>query len=180
MSSQTQTSSETQTKTPKITDRKVPSPKQTTLEENKEIVRRMLDDAFNAQNLDLLKEVVSPEFLGRSLTVFPPADEHGIEDRRKTYEAFYTAMPDVHAETLEMIAEGDLVVVRDRFTGTHTGDFAGYPPTGNKVDYTVIHIYRIADGKIVDDWTLLDSLTLMQQMGAVAPLAPPPPPSGKS
>ena len=165
----TQTSAPTQT----IAQRSVAAGKTTTPEENKAIVRRMLDEAFNARNLDLLDELVSPNFLGHPLSAFPPVDAHGIEGRRKEYELFYAAMPDVHAETLEMAAEGDLVFVRDRFTGTHQGELAGYPPTGNQVDYMVVHIYRIADGKIVDDWTLLDSLSLMQQIGAVPPLAPP-------
>lgn len=67
----------------------------------------------------------------------------------------------------EMIAEGDLVSVRGRTRGTHKGPFMGIPPTGKSFDVPIFITYRVAGGKIVDHWMLLDTATMMQQLGVV-------------
>lgn len=82
------------------------------------------------------------------------------------------AFPLYRLETEEMIAEGDLVSLRGRVRGTHLGEFHGMPPTGKPVDFALFLTYRIAGGKIVDHWMLMDSLTMMQQLGmAPAPVS---------
>ena len=66
-----------------------------------------------------------------------------------------------------MIAEGDKVVVRFRASGTQKGAFQGIPPTGRQIIMTGAAIYRIAGGKIAEDWAFMDALSIMRQLGAI-------------
>ncbi len=68
---------------------------------------------------------------------------------------------------MTLFAEGDKVVVRYRFTGTHSGPFLGVAPTGKTVSVQGIAIYRIAEGRIVEGWALSDTWGAMQQLGAI-------------
>jgi predicted ester cyclase len=66
-----------------------------------------------------------------------------------------------------MVAEGDRVVTKKTVSATHTGEFAGIPPTGNRVELTYVDILRLRDGRIVEHWLSMDQLTFMQQLGAI-------------
>jgi len=81
---------------------------------------------------------------------------------------FYQAIPDARAEVLEIVAEGDKVVVVDRFGGTHHGEFLGRTGTGDRIEWTAIHIYTIRGGKVLEDAYLRDELAIMQQLGSLA------------
>ena len=74
-----------------------------------------------------------------------------------------------------MIAEGDKVMTRLSAYGTQTGWLFGIPPTGKQISMTAIAIHRIANDKIVEHWSEIDNLGLMQQLGVVPPLEVPPP-----
>ncbi|MBH8552463.1 ester cyclase [Nostocaceae cyanobacterium CENA357] len=65
----------------------------------------------------------------------------------------------------DVIAESDQVVTRGTFSGTHSREFMGIPPTGKQVTFSVIHIDRVMDGKIVEHWGQGDTMELMQQLG---------------
>jgi len=78
------------------------------------------------------------------------------------------AFPDFRAEIHLMLEDGDKVVTRKTFHGTHEGDFAGIPPTGTEVAFDVIDIVRIRSGQIAEHWNIVDQLGLLQQLG-VAP-----------
>ena len=71
----------------------------------------------------------------------------------------------LHAE--DMIAEGDKVACRCQAVGTHTGTLFGIPPSGNNVKVPLFIIYQVQNGKIVDHWMQLDTLSFMQQIGAI-------------
>lgn len=90
--------------------------------------------------------------------------EQPLKDHIAMAEA---AFPLYSIDIEEMIAEGDLVSIRGRFQGTHKGSFMGTPPTGKSFDVEIWLTYRIAGGKIVDHWMLLDNAALMQQLGLV-------------
>ncbi len=140
------------------------------LETNKAIALR-LAEIFNGRRLDLLEDVLHPEFRGRGISAFPPGGpEVGPGARRKLYEMFYQAIPDARAEVLNVVAEGDKVVVVDRFGGTHRGELFGRPGTGNRIEWTAIHIYTIRDGKVLEDAIMMDAFAIMQQLGLVPSL----------
>ena len=134
------------------------------LETNKAIALRLVE-VFNGRRLDLLEDVLHPEFRGRGISAFPP-ERPGVGPgaRRKLYETFYQAIPDARAEVLDVVAEGDKVVVLDRFGGTHRGEFFGSPGTGTHIEWTAIHIYTLRDGKVFEDAYMRDELAIMQQL----------------
>ena len=135
------------------------------LEANKAIALRLVE-VFNGRRLDLLEDVLHPEFRERGLSAFPPAGPAvGPGARRKLYEMFYRAIPDARAEVLDVVAEGDKVVLVDRFGGTHRGEFLGRPGTGDRIEWMAIHIYTIRDGKVLEDAVMTDALAMTQQLG---------------
>ncbi|HKA20437.1 MAG TPA: ester cyclase [Blastocatellia bacterium] len=140
------------------------------LETNKAIALRLVE-VFNGRRLDLLEDVLHPEFRERGLSAFPPEGrEVGPGARRKLYEMFYQAIPDARAEVLDVVAEGDKVVIADRFGGTHRGEFLGRPGTGDRIEWMAIHIYTIRDGKVLEDAVMTDALAMVQQLGLVPSL----------
>ena len=141
------------------------------LEANKASARRLVEDVFNGRRLALLEDVLHPEFRGRSIAAFPPeSPEVGPGARRKLYEMFSQAIPDARAEVLDVVAEGDKVVLVDRFGGTHRGEVFGRPGTGDRIAWMAIHIDTMRDGKILEDAVTPDALAMMQQRG-LAPSA---------
>ena len=119
------------------------------IEENKELIRRYNDEIWNKHNLEKFDD-------------FAIGEESADHVRQ-----FLTAFSNVQLTIDDLIAEGDKVVARLRATATNTGEFAGNPPTGNKVEIHSIRIYRIADNKIVETWAMQDRLGLMEQLGLV-------------
>ena len=109
---------------------------------------------------------VSPT--GEGAKQVPPDEpEVGPGARRKLYEMFIQAIPDARGEVLDVIAEGDKVVLVDRFGGTHHGEFLGRPGTGDRIEWMAIHIYTIRDGKVLQDAYMRDELAIAQQLGLV-------------
>ena len=78
-----------------------------------------------------------------------------------------SAFPDWHVEVVDQLAEGDQVATRYVLSGTHEGDLAGIPPTGKPFSVEGMIIARVAEGKAVERWAHLDTLSLMQQLGVV-------------
>ena len=135
------------------------------LEVNRAIALRLVE-VFNGRQLDLLEDVLHPEFRGRGISAFAPdGPEVGPGARRKLYEMFIQAIPDARGEVLDLVAEGDKVVLVDRFGGTHRGEFFGRPGTGDRIEWMAIHIYTIRDGKVLEDAYMRDELAVMQQLG---------------
>jgi predicted ester cyclase len=95
---------------------------------------------------------------------------------RMMREGLLAAFPDFHLTIEDQIAEGDKVVTRVTFRGTHLGEYRGIAPTGRQVVYGGIAVDRIADGRVVEGWHQADQLGLLRQLGAtVAPAAQPRP-----
>ena len=133
------------------------------VEENKAAVRRLIDEAWNKGNLDVIDDVLSPEYV---LHISAP----GAKDRAGYHEAvrmYRSAFPDFQFTIEDMIAEGDKVVVRATMGGTQEGALMGMAPTGKKLTHTAIAIRRFQGGKVVEEWVETDMMGLMQQMGIV-------------
>ncbi len=86
---------------------------------------------------------------------------------RQLVAMFRTAFPDLHVTFEQELADGDCVIHRGYITGTHQGEFQGIPPTGKQVKMKSIDIWRIANGKAVENWVQFDMLGLMQQLGVI-------------
>ena len=134
---------------------------------NKTVALRLIE-VFNSRRLDLLDDVLHPEFRGRGMSaVAPDEPEVGPGARRKLYEMFYEAIPDARGEVVDVVAEGDKVVLIDRFGRMHRGEFFGRPGTVDRIEWMAIHIYTIRDGKVLEDAYMRDELAIMQQLGPV-------------
>lgn len=132
------------------------------IEENKNIVRRY-QEAYNNNDLDSLDEVMAVDVLTPKIM---PGMSSGLEGAKAVHRRSLLGMPNFHTTIDDLIAEGDKVVARVTMTGTHTGDFWGFPATGNRVTFTGIYIARIENGKIVEHWGEEDGISLMQQIGS--------------
>jgi steroid delta-isomerase-like uncharacterized protein len=139
-------------------------PRRMHAEANKQVVRRFVDEYQTAANEQSFAELLHPEVVDRSR---PAGIAEGAEGVRQQFEAFRAAFPDFHAVIHDQIAEGDKVVTRKVFHGTHRGELMGIPPTGREVQIEVIDIVRVEDGQIVEHWNVVDRLGLLQQLGAL-------------
>lgn len=134
------------------------------LDQNKQIVRRLVDEAQNAGHLDVVDELLSEDFVDHSPLEGLPGNREGV---RILFGALRQAFPDLRVEISEQIAEDDRVVTRKTFRGTHDGPFLGLPATGSSVRFEVIDILTIRDRRICEHRLVLDKLSLMQQLGAI-------------
>jgi steroid delta-isomerase-like uncharacterized protein len=134
------------------------------LEENKALVRRFVDEVQCRHNLAALDVLCSPDFVDRSGMTNPPT----VEGSRQFFTMMFAAFPDMRFVIRQQIAEGDKVMTHKTFHGTHLGPFMGIPATGKTVTIDVMDIYTVTGGRITEHWTVGDMLGLMQQIG-VAP-----------
>ena len=135
------------------------------VEENKAIVRRFIEAKYT-RNADVnsLDEFICPDY---------GSEERGIrgleEYRQRFIDNSNSFMAECEGTIEEMIAEGDKVVVRGTWSGTHKGTFRGIAPTGKRWTIGVMIIYQLADGKIVDERMQVDWLSIWRQIGAYPP-----------
>ena len=132
-------------------------------EANKALVRRVLEQVFNQRHVALIDELY-PDCVFRS----PSIGEVRGEAYRQFMRSVIAAFPDGRWTVEDQVAEGDKVVTRWSFLGTHGGTLMGIAATGKQVSGAGIMIDRIADGKFAEEWEEWDTLGMMQQLGAVA------------
>ncbi len=132
-------------------------------ESNKIVVRRFLE-AFNAGNLAGVAAVCAPNVVVHNSGAPDPLNLEGF---RQLAGVFLAAFPGGKHTIEDLIAEGDKVVSRVTYRGTHTGDLMGIPPTYKSVTVSAMIIDQLADGKIVESWRLFDQMAMMQQLGVI-------------
>jgi predicted ester cyclase len=131
-------------------------------EENKAVVRRVMEEVINEGHLDAIEELFAEDYVDHSL----PKGRSHREGLKEHHSVIRAAFPDWHTSGEYLSAEGDRVVYRGINSGTHRGEFMGLSPTGKRYSVEEIRIYRIAGGKIVEHWGLLAMMRLMKQLGA--------------
>jgi steroid delta-isomerase-like uncharacterized protein len=133
-------------------------------EENKSIVRRFFE-LYDSGQIDVLEqEVLDPNVVVHLSGMPAPLDRAAF---KQTGLAFHAGFPDHHSTIEDQIAEGDKVVTRSTFRGTHRNELQGLPPTGKEVTFTQLNIHRLARGRIVEAWAMFDQFGLMQQLGII-------------
>jgi len=135
------------------------------LDENKAIVRRLVDEAQTQGRLEVVDELLADDFIDHTPLEGLPGTREGV---RMLFAALRAAFPDLRVEISEQIAEDDKVVTRKTFNGTHGGPFLGLAPTGSPVRFEVIDVLTIRDRKICEHRVVLDKLDLLRQLGAMA------------
>ena len=138
-------------------------------ESNKALSRRLLDEAFNAGNIDVIDELVTTDFVNHDAAL--PEPMVGPDAAKATISGYRTAFPDLRITIEEQIADDQAVATRWSAKGTHEGDLMGMAPTGKQATVTGITIDRIVDGRIAESWTNWDTLGMLQQLGVVPVLA---------
>lgn len=135
------------------------------VEENRALIQRFVDEAFNRGNLDVVDEIYAPVYVGH--TAGFPDQTLGPEGVKEFVELYRSAFPDLHTTIEDMVTEGDKLVYRWTAVGTHQGELLGVAPSSNRMEITGITIDRIEDGKIVETWNNFDQLGMMRQIGAM-------------
>jgi steroid delta-isomerase-like uncharacterized protein len=135
---------------------------QTEIERNKSMTRKIFD-YFNRHDLDALGKAHSADHVFH-FQGMPQSDWNG---HRAMIESFFQAFPDLRLTIEDLIAEDDKVTVRFTVSGTNEGPFQGMPATGKKVNIDGIAIQRFTEGKRVEEWLVLDTMGIMQQLGAI-------------
>jgi steroid delta-isomerase-like uncharacterized protein len=120
--------------------------------------------AWNTHDAEAAVALVTDDYKRRD----PSApDIDGPDGQRAFLEQVFNAFPNIQFEELHRVAEGDLIAVHVIMTGTHQGEIWGIPATGASVRVEAQEVYRVRDGKVAEQFVILDSLGLMQQLGVV-------------
>ena len=130
------------------------------LEENKAIIRRWFE-AENKKDLSPIEDIVTPDFVDHTHQL------RSREEYKKRITMFIKGFPDFHETIEDIIAEGDKVWVRFKFTGTHKGEYLGLAPTGKKITVECVDIFRMIDGKAVEEWEVADGLDSLKQLSLI-------------
>lgn len=132
-------------------------------EETKKIVLRQIE-ALNAGDLDAAEALTHPDFFNHEAV---SSRANGPQGLRATFANLRSSFAGFRLEPLDVIAEGDKVAVRARVSGRHVGEFAGMQPTGREFSVQHIHIWRLAEGRIVEHWAARDDVGAMRQLGVL-------------
>lgn len=131
--------------------------------QNERVMRRFIDDVLNAEHPEALTELVHPEYVHRA----PGEELRGHEGLATLLRGYRAAFPDLRVQIEELLSFDDATLLSFTLTGTHGGDLLGYPPTGRPVRVHGMVRSRFRDGKIAEEWEILDRLSLFEQLGLV-------------
>jgi len=132
--------------------------------ENKQVIRNFVEEVINQGRLERADALVQSDFV--ELDPFP-GQRPGREGLKELIGLLQGAFPDMHWVIDEMVAEGEKVVTRFHWTGTHQGAFLGIPATGRHVKVNGVVIDRLEEGMMADSRILMNDLSLMQQLGVI-------------
>jgi len=129
------------------------------------LLRRFYEEVLAGGNLALIDEFVMDDIQDHEDPM--PGQPPGKDGVKFYTNAIRTAFPDLTVKLDPAFAEGDLEASHVVLSGTHKGDFLGIPASGKSVEFSSVDIIRVADGKVAEHWGSSDTLSLMQQIGAV-------------
>ncbi len=135
-----------------------------TLDENKAVVRRFGEEVLNQKRLASIDELCQRNYIELDPA---PGQEQGAEGLKKWFAKVFTAFPDMNWTIEEQVAEGEHVITRWTWRGTHRAELFGIPPTNRPVKVSAWTSDHIVNGKIVDSRFAMDMLSMMQQMGVI-------------
>jgi steroid delta-isomerase-like uncharacterized protein len=129
-------------------------------EQNKAIARRAFDEILSRGRYELAEQLYAKDFINHGLH-----SNASLEEDQTALKGWHAAFPDVVVIPEKLIAEDDLVTIYWIARGTNTGTGNGLPATGKKAELAGITIWRIVDGKIKEEWSAFDQLSMMKQLG---------------
>ena len=129
------------------------------------LIKRFYDEVLGGGNLELVDELATDDYVDHEEGL--PGQPSGKEGVRFFVGAIRDAFPDVRVSVDVTLADGGLEAAHGTVTGTHQGEFMGVPATNKSVEFEVVDIIRVVDGKVAEHWGLTDTMALMQQLGAL-------------
>ncbi|HEY5743521.1 MAG TPA: ester cyclase [Terrimicrobiaceae bacterium] len=136
------------------------------MQNNAEIVGRFIEEVLNEGKIDAAGQYFWDDMVEQ---VPFPGQAPGLEGLKEILRSLRAAFPDMHWKVEEQIAEGDKVMSRFEWTGTHQGMFLGVPPTGRQAKVWGIAVDRLQGAKIKESRIIMDMFGLMMQLGALPP-----------
>jgi steroid delta-isomerase-like uncharacterized protein len=134
------------------------------LQSNEKTIRRLVDEVINKQHLAVIDEIIHPDYVHRT----PGGELHGRQALRELLTAYQTALPDLHVKIDELVCTDNKAVLFFTLSGTHEDELMGIPATGKQVSINGMTRSYIENGQIIEEWELLDQLTMFQQLGIVS------------
>ena len=130
-------------------------------EQNKDVVKRYWEGKWNDRRPQILDELQTPDvkYHGTSMEM------NNLEEYRQVYNMYLSAFHDTHIIIEDLISEGDKVMSRVSWTATQKGDLGDLPATGKTGTVKVFTVFRLVNGKIAEEWEIMDELGLMMQLG---------------
>jgi len=132
------------------------------LAKNKQLVEMLCKTVFQEHDFSKLDEIMRDDYIQHNEDV--PQGKDGFI---QFFKQMFIAMPDFRYTPKKIVAEGDIVMMYSTTTATHSGEWLGNPATGNKLNFDVVDIFRIEDGKIAEHWDVADTLKLFTQVGKI-------------
>lgn len=130
---------------------------------NATAMQTWIDQVINAGRLELVDEIASPDYRYRN-----PSDElRGTEAIKGLFAAYREAFPDFHVRVDDRIVSGERMAQAVTITGTHEGEFMGIPATQRRVEFRGVVMSRFEDGRIVDEWEIVDQYGFLRQLGVL-------------
>lgn len=131
------------------------------------VMRRIYAEVFTQGNVDLIDKLMDEDFVEHEDV--PPGIPPGREASKAMIAMMRSAFPDFRADVDELLQDGNKVIARARFSGTHQGEFMGMPATGNAFDINVIDIIEFQGDKAIAHWGVMDTAKMMEQLGVGGP-----------
>jgi steroid delta-isomerase-like uncharacterized protein len=148
----------------KLSERLYKEDKSMSVEENKEMVRRFMEEVLSQKRLDEIDDYLTEDYVNHLL---PPGAPQGPQGEKLLVGQFQQAFPDYTISMERIVGEGDKVMAHWSFRGTNSGEFQGIPATGKQVHVQAINFFRFSDGRIAENRPAFDMLGLLQQIGVV-------------
>jgi steroid delta-isomerase-like uncharacterized protein len=126
----------------------------------RKLTLRILQEIWNAKNPSLIEELYRDDCVIHT----PDGEVRGVDGSKRLYQTYTSSFPDVQFEIQQIVAEGDMASALLVFTGTHMGPLGEIPASGNFVKVANVCFFRFADGKLVEQKGVWDSLSLMRQI----------------
>jgi steroid delta-isomerase-like uncharacterized protein len=139
------------------------------MDDPKQLINRFVQELWNERHLDVADSIFAKDCVTHQLRSGVPADAvpRGPEAIKEHVAGWIASFPDLHFSIEQMVSEGDRVMTQMQMEGTHQGAWLGIPASGKKIQIRMFTVHRVAQSKIVEDWVLVESLGLFQQLGVV-------------
>lgn len=139
------------------------------MDDPKDLIRRFVEELWNERRLDVADAIFAKDCVTHQLRSGEPADgvPRGPQAIKEHVMGWIASFPDLRFNIEQMLSEGDRVAMQLLMEGTHQGPWLGIPASGKKMQIRMFTIHRVVQGKIVEDWVLVESLGLFQQVGVL-------------